>query len=92
MCLLWGADLAATLLVDVNHPGSQDDLISHWEPARSLVGDAPCLPALAVACLPASLPPAGDGPVCCRLALLWYSLSPLFCEQAGSAIRSDQIR
>ncbi|XP_070316001.1 germinal center-associated signaling and motility-like protein [Odocoileus virginianus] len=31
-------------------------------------------------CPPASLPPARDGPVCCRLALLWYSLSALFCK------------
>ena len=30
--------------------------------------------------LPASLPLAGDGPVPYWLALLWYSLSPLFCE------------
>ena len=50
--------LAATLLVDVNRPGSQEDLVSNWEPACSLVEDAisgakfaPCLPALAVACL-----------------------------------------
>ena len=41
-----------TLLVDVNCPGSQEDLVSNWKPARSLVGDAvsgaefaPCLPA-----------------------------------------------
>ena len=38
--------------MDVNHPGSQEDLVSNWEPARSLVEDAisgdefvPCLPA-----------------------------------------------
>ena len=44
-----------TLLVGVNHPGSQEDLVSRWEPARSLVEDAisgaefaPCLPAMAV--------------------------------------------
>ena len=37
-------------------------------------------------CLPASLPPARNGPVCSRLALLWYLLSPLFCEWAGSAL------
>ena len=55
VCLLWGADLAATLLADVNHPGSQDDLISNWKPVHSLVEDAPCLPALAVACLPPCL-------------------------------------
>ena len=30
---------------------------------------------------PASLPLAGDGLARSRLALLWYSLSPLFCER-----------
>ena len=51
--------MVATLLVDVKHPGSQEDLVSNWEPAHSLVEDAvcvaeiaPCLPALAIACLP----------------------------------------
>ena len=29
-----------TILVDVNHPGSQEDLVSNWEPACSLVEDA----------------------------------------------------
>ena len=29
-----------TLLVNVNCPGSQEDLVSNWEPARSLVEDA----------------------------------------------------
>ena len=29
-----------TLLADANHPGSQEDLVSNWEPARSLVEDA----------------------------------------------------
>jgi len=29
--------LAATLLVDVNCSGSQEDLVSNWEPAHSLV-------------------------------------------------------
>ena len=32
--------LAATLLVDVNCPGSQEDLVSNWGPAHSLVEDA----------------------------------------------------
>ena len=36
--------------------------------------------------LPAFLPPVGDGPVRSWLALLWYSLSPLFCEWASSAL------
>ena len=67
-------------------------MVSNWEPARSLVEDAvsgakisPCLPALAVA----HLPPAGGGPVCSRLTLLWYSLSPLFCEWALECLRLE---
>ena len=41
VCLLWGADLwAATLLVDVSHPGSQENLVSNGEAARSSVEDA----------------------------------------------------
>ena len=32
--------LAAALLVDVNCPGSQEDLVSSWESAQSLVEDA----------------------------------------------------
>ena len=31
---------AATLLVDVNHSRSQEDMVSSWEPAHSLVEDA----------------------------------------------------
>ena len=55
VCLLWGANL----LVDVNCPRYQEDLVSNWEPASSLVEDAisgakiaPHRPALAVARLP----------------------------------------
>ena len=48
-------------------------------------GDCP-LPSGSGCHLPASLPLAGDGLVCCRLALLWYSLSCLFCEWAGSVL------
>ena len=51
-----------TLLVDVNHPGPQEDLVSNWEPSHSLVEDAisgveiaPHLLALAVASLPLCL-------------------------------------
>ena len=36
---------------------------------------------------PASLPPAGHGPVHSLPALLWYSLSPLFCEWAQQCLR-----
>ena len=31
---------AATLLADVNCPGSQEDVVSNWDPAHSLVEDA----------------------------------------------------
>ena len=48
--------------MDVDSPGSQEDLVSNCEPAPSLVEDAvsgpkftPRLPALAVACLPLCL-------------------------------------
>ena len=83
------SSLAATLLVDVNHPRSQEDLVSNWEPAHTLVDDAvsgaeiaPCLPALAVSYLPlcllqvrASLQPASSS---------LDSLSP-FCSASGPA-------
>ena len=81
-----------TLLADVNCPGSQEDLVSNWEPAHSLVEDAisgaeiaPRLLALAVACLPLWW---GEGLVHSRLALLWYSLNPLFCEWAKLCLRA----
>ena len=60
---------AAAFLADVNRPGSQEDVVSNWEPAHSLVEDAgpgveiaaaPCL--LSGCCPPASLPPAAGGP------------------------------
>ena len=51
-----------TLQVDVNRTGSQENLVSNWEPARSLVQNAisgakftPALQALAVARLPLCL-------------------------------------
>ena len=40
MSLLESWSPTVTLLVDVSHPGSQEDLVGNWEPARSLVGDA----------------------------------------------------
>ena len=89
--LLGSWSLAATLLVDVNSPGSQEDLVSNWEPAHSLVREChlwglDCtFPA--GCCPPAFLPLAGDGLLCCRLTLFWYSLSPLFCEQGQQCLR-----
>ena len=47
------------------------------------------MPSLGTSLSLASLPLAGDGLVHCRLALLWYSLSPLFCEQAWQCLRLE---
>ena len=87
--------MAVTLLADVNCPGSLEDLVSNWEPAHSLVEDAvsgaeiaPCLLALAVACLPL-YHQQGDGQVHSWVAPLWYLLNTLFCEQAGLCPRSE---
>ena len=63
-----------TLLVDVNHPGSQEDLVSNWEPSHCLVEEAVSGAKIALAfwlwllptCLFASLPLAGG----------WASLQP----------------
>ena len=80
-------------LMDVSCPGSQEGLVSNWEPAHSLVEDAisgaeiaPCLLALAVASLPLYLW-WGNGPARSWLTLLWYSLHPLFSEQARLCLR-----
>ena len=94
LCVSSGELISATLLADVTHPGLQEDLVSNWEPAHRLVEDAisgakiaPYVPALAVACLPLCLW-WGDGPVPSQLALLWYSLNPLFCEWARLCLRA----
>ena len=67
-------------------------MVRNRKPIRSLVGDAisgakfaPFWLQLAPIC---PLPPAGDGLVLRLLALLWYLLSPLFCEQAWQCLRS----
>ena len=49
---------------------------------------APCLQALAVACLPLCLQ-WGEVPVHSWLALLWHSLNALFCERARMCIRLE---
>ena len=46
-------------------------------------------PALAT---PTCLSSVGDEPVHSLLALLWYSLSPLFCEQAWQCLRSGLLQ
>ena len=85
---LGSRSLAVTLLADVNHPRSQEDLVSNWEPAHSLVENAISgaviapLPFGSGCCPAASLPPVGEGPVHSGLALLWYLVNTLFCERA----------
>ena len=54
-------------------------LFAVWLGVTSL---GPSLPLPAPPCL---LPAVGNGPVRCRVALPWYSLSPSFWERAGSA-------
>ena len=77
-----------TLLADVNHPGSQEDVASNWEHAHSLVKDAgsgaeiaaaPCLPALALshACLSAF---GEGGPYIAAGSHSFGIHSSLFCE------------
>ena len=66
VCLLWGDSwgdrfLAATLPVDVSRSGSQEDLVSNWEPACSLP------PARLPACLPPAGGWAGPQPACSPL-------------------------
>ena len=63
LCPLGELIQAVTFLADVNCPGSQEDVVSNWEPAHSLVEDsisgaeiASCLLAVAVAHLPLCLP------------------------------------
>ena len=60
------------ILEDVNSPGSQEDVVSSWEPAHNLMEDAlsgaeilatPCLPTRDVAIKP----------LCLRAARGWYA-------------------
>ena len=81
---------AATLQAEVNHPESQELSVSS---RACLQFGRGCLSGARIApfqlwMLPAlRLSPAEDGPVCSPLALLWYSLSPLFCERAWQCLR-----
>ena len=95
-----GADQAVTLLADVSHPGSQEDVVSNWDPAHSLVEDvdsgakietAPCLLALAVACLPLCVwrRRALYGS---WLALLWYSAFGILFWYSRSPVLGEHTR
>ena len=54
-----------TLLADINRPGSQEDLVSNWEPAHSLMEDAgsgaEIAPHLLALALPTCLSASGGG-------------------------------
>ena len=86
--LLGSWSLPEILPADVDHPVSQKSLIRNLMPVCNLVRDtvsgaefAPYRLWLA----PASpLPPAGDGPVCSQLALLWYC--SVLCSVNGPAV------
>ena len=84
--------LAANLLADVNRPGSQEDVVSKWEPAHSLVEDAriwgrdwsSCLPSGSGCRSPASLPLAGWG-ACMQLATSPLVFAQFFVLWEGQA-------
>ena len=92
MCLLWGADLwlrPSWWISTVQDPKKT------WLAAGSLLTvchlwgqDGPS-PSGSGCRLPTSLPLAGDGLVRSQLALLWYSLSPLFCEWTQQCLRLE---
>ena len=80
------------LLVGVNHPVSQEDLVSNWEPAHSLVEDA--LSGAEIVPSPSGsgyrLPLClwwGQGPVHSWLALLWHLLNPFSVGGPGCALK-----
>ena len=74
------------LLADVNHPGSQQDSVSNWKPAHSLVEDWSLGPRLPLAfwlwLWPACLPASGGGWACPQLAS-----SPLVFTQSFVSVR-----
>ena len=80
---------AVTLLEDVNCPGCQEDVVSSWQPqfgGRYDLWGRDCsspLPSSSGCCPPASLPLGREAMKGSWVALLWYSLNPLFCEHAG---------
>ena len=82
--------------MDVNHPESLEVLVGNWGPACGLLEDGSLGLRLPLSGSgyppPASLFPAEDGPIHSRLALLWYSLSPLFCEQTQQCLRLGLFR
>ena len=97
MCLLWGADLRLQpswqmSTVQIPRPTwlATESLLTIWWRMPLWGQDCP-LPSISGCCPPASLPPAKEGPVPSRLALLWCSLSPLFSEQARLCFQFSQF-
>ena len=91
MSLLGSLSLAAALPADVDHPESQEVLVSN---EGCLQFGRGCLSGAVISrswlwlqTPTACLSPMGDGLVCSLLALLWYLLSPLFCERAWQYLR-----
>ena len=92
ICLLWRADLR---LRPSWWLSTIQDLRKTWLAARSLLTVWRKVPSLgfrlqqplAFQLWAVFLPPGGEGPVCSQLSLLWYSLSPLFCQQASLCLR-----
>lgn len=89
-----------TPLVDVNHPGSQEDVLYNWQPAHSLVEHevsgteiamAPSLLALAVA--PAFLPPGQETPKWqpASSPLVFTRAQSLFCEHTKSLCTAGKV-
>ena len=92
---------SVTLLDNVNCPGSQEDVVSNWQPSHSLVEGvvsgaeiavAPCLPALAVTHLHLCLP-GGRALNSSWLVLLWYLLGhkPLFYKCARGHHKESEL-
>lgn len=80
---------AVTLLADINHPECQEDMVSDWQPAHSLVGDVVSEAEIKVTplhsasgCHALSSLTLGRAVKGSQLALLCYSLGhdTLFCE------------
>ena len=85
-----------TLRADVNRPGSQDDMVSNWEPAHSLVEDAisaaemaPRLLATAVTRLPLCLWRARGHPAASQLSFVSRSV---LCSLSGQGQAVPLVR
>ena len=82
LCLFWEADFWLQPSRQMSTiQNLRKSLVRDWKPVFSLVGDA--ISGAEFAPILSPLPPEGDG-----LVHSWYSLSPLFWEQAGSTSHS----